>query len=126
MESAQKQFSLTAFQMQTRSSQEGREKPTLRRDFASWTVTACPQKSTQTTPISSLQCCGSNSVTTSPESKEEEMWKCIVDVGSLASHEGNQEPPGGGQASAKGPGAPADSRERAQEVMLGCASRAQG
>ena len=41
MECAQKQFNLTAFQMQTRSSQEGREKPTLRRDFASWTVTAC-------------------------------------------------------------------------------------
>ena len=54
------------------------------------------------------------------------MWKCIVDVGSLASHEGTQEPSGGGQASAKGPGAPADPRERAQEVMLGCASRAQG
>lgn len=54
------------------------------------------------------------------------MGKCIVDVGSLASHEGNQEPSGGGQASAKWPGAPADPREKTQEVMLGCASRAQG
>lgn len=54
------------------------------------------------------------------------MGKCIVNVGSLASHEGNQEPSGGGQASAKGPGAPADPRERAQEVILGYASRAQG
>ena len=59
MESAQKQLNLTAFQMQKRSSQEGREKPTLRRDFASWSMTACQQqKSTQTTPISSLKCYG--------------------------------------------------------------------
>lgn len=68
---------------------------------------------------------GSNSVTT-PRESEEEMGKCTVNVGSLASHEGNQEPSGGGQASAKGPGAPADPRERAQEVILGYASRAQG